>query len=342
MASSGNKPLRKKEAIATPETMNCLRCNKPFDRDIFYDSDSEQFQSVGKVPYCKECLDEMRRQNVKKYKNLGYRNYERKAVERVCMMLDLYYADKIFDAAIGEKEKCPDTPFMSCYMKHVKLYQYRKKDYNSTIADRYKEAKDSIPIMSMNMLEDEKVEEELRKAEQFFGSGFEPEDYKFLYDQYTDWTTRHECETKSQEEMFKSICFTQLDLLKANRMGLDTKDLNFTFLKQLEAAKLQPKQNASETVADTQTFGTLIDKWENTRPIPEIDEELRDVDKIGLYIDVFFRGHLAKMMGLKNGLSNLYTKFIEKYTVKKPEYKDNEDGEALFDMIFGRSDLGDN
>ena len=48
------------------------------------------------------------------------------------------------------------------------------------------------------------------------------------------------------------------------------------------------------------TFGQLIDKWEQEKPIPEPDEEFKDVDKIGLYIDVFFKGHLSKMMGLKN------------------------------------------
>ena len=100
---------------------------------------------------------------------------------------------------------------------------------------------------------------------------------------------------------------------------------------------MQPKQNHNESNSNAQTFGTLIDKWENTRPIPEIDEDLRDVDKIGLYLDVFFKGHLAKMMGLKNGLSNLYTKFMKKYTVERPEYDDDEDGEALFDAIFGNS-----
>ena len=124
-------------------------------------------------------------------------------------------------------------------------------------------------------------------------------------------------------------------ILKATRRGDDTKELDTTFLKQLEAAKLQPKQNSGDTTANNQTFGTLIDKWENTRPIPEVDEDLRDVDKIGLYIDTFFKGHLAKMMGLKNGLSNLYTKFMKKYTVEKPEYSDEENSEVLFDAIFG-------
>lgn len=44
------------------------------------------------------------------------------------------------------------------------------------------------------------------------------------------------------------------------------------------------------------------------------------------------------MMGLKNGLSNLYNKFMKKYTVEKPEYKDDENNEALFDAIFGNDE----
>lgn len=341
MANPGNKPLKKKEAIATPDKMNCLRCNDLLSRDTFYDSDSELYQAVGKIPYCLKCLDEMFAIYAKHYKKLGFKNCERKAIERLCMALDLYYYDNVYDSAVKEGDKYPDTPLIARYIKQAKLYQYRKYNYNKTIEKRFNEAKSAVSVMNMDVLDEEKKREEIVKAEKFFGNGFEEDDYLYLYEQYCDWTTRHECETKSQEEMFKQICFTQLDLLKAKRMGADTKDLSFTLLKQMEAAKLQPKQNASETVADTQTFGTLIDKWENTRPIPEIDEDLRDVDKIGWYIDVFFRGHLAKMMGLKNGLSNLYTKFIEKFTVKKPEYKDNEDGEALFDTIFGNVDIGD-
>ena len=110
-----------------------------------------------------------------------------------------------------------------------------------------------------------------------------------------------------------------MEILKANRLGLDTKDLDKTFQDYLDTANLKPKQNNLDALSDAQTFGTLLAKWENERPLPEIDEELKDVDKLGLYIDVFFRGHLAKMMGLKNGLSNLYNKFIKKYT-KKPKY----------------------
>jgi hypothetical protein len=126
-----------------------------------------------------------------------------------------------------------------------------------------------------------------------------------------------------------------LQNLKALRRGEDTKDITASFQKMLDSGKLQPKQNSGDTTADNQTFGTLIDKWENTRPLPEIDEELKDVDKIGWYIDVFFKGHLSKMMGLKNAFSPIYERFIKKYTVTKPQYDEDTDSEALFDQIFG-------
>ena len=342
MASRGNKPLQKKESIVTPKTLHCLKCNDELDSKEFYDSDSELHESIGKIPYCRSCLDEMYHHYLSKYKKLEYLNPERKAVERLCMALDIYYSDKVFDSAIKLLEQKKEAVLFSLYLKQVKLYQYRNKNYDTTINDKYKEMKDGESSMSVVTRHDEEKNADIKEAIKLFGNGFTDEDYLFLYDQYIDWTTRHECETKSQEEVFKQMCFTQLELWKAAKAKQDTKDLNATFLKQLEAAKLQPRQNKGETISDAQTFGTLIDKWENTRPIPEIDEDLQDVDKIGLYLDVFFKGHLAKMMGLKNGLSNLYSKFMKKYTVEKPEYNDNEDGEALFDAIFGNGNMEDN
>ena len=196
------------------------------------------------------------------------------------------------------------------------------------------EKDDFVASIPTNISDSRKTDE---KTIQFFGSGFSDEDYEFLKREYEDWTARHECQTKAQEEVFKRICFKQLEILKATRRGEDTKNLDATFQNYLDTAKLQPKQNSGDTMSDTQTFGTLIDKWENERPLPEIDEELKDVDKIGLYLDVFFKGHLAKMMGLKNGFSRLYSKYMKQYTVEKPEYESDEDSEALFDAIFGNS-----
>lgn len=326
----------------------CLYCGKPRKDSEFYGSESILYRAIGKIPYCKNCLNKIYKLYIKEYTEAGYSNPEQMAVERICMASDIYYDDKLFESALNQSRTIEDSSAIIFYFKTARLYQYRKKDYNATIRDRRMGIKNSIPIITkepeqieieQNVINDNSENKsKIDKAIKFFGNGFSDEDYLFLQEQYEDWTTRHECETKSQEEVFKQICFTQLELLKATRLKQDTKNLNDTFLKQLEAAKLQPKQNKGDTTSDAQTFGTLIDKWENTRPLPEMDDEFKDVDKIGKYIDVFFKGHTCKMLNVKNAFSNLYSSEMKKYTVEKPEYNDEEDSEALFDNIFGGHD----
>ena len=92
-----------------------------------------------------------------------------------------------------------------------------------------------------------------------------------------------------------------------------------------------------DTLSEAQTLGTLIQKYEETRPLPEIDEELKDCDKIGLYIDAFYRGHSCKMLGIKNRFSNIYEKVMAKYTVTPPEYDEEADSEVIFEKIFGNA-----
>lgn len=316
----------------------CFYCGKEYVDTNFYKSYSNFYSNIGKVPYCKQCIEKFYQQYFDKYTNEGCLTPEKNAVKRLCMIFDIYFNEKAYSDAINnaQRRQMNISP-MSAYMKMIQLQQHHDKSYENTISEEaLQDLADNISIgVSDNTTLDQKTID-------FFGSGFTEEDYKFLKREYEDWTARHECNTKAQEEVIKDICFNRLQNLKALRRGEDTKDITASFQKMLDAGKLQPKQNAGDTTADNQTFGTLIDKWENERPLPEIDEELRDVDKIGTYMDIFYRGHLSKMMGLKNGLSNLYTKFMQQYTVNKPEYNDEENSEVLFDAIFGNVSLNSN
>lgn len=310
----------------------CFYCGKEYVDTNYYKSSSIYFKNIGKIPYCKQCIEKIYQYYYEKYTNDGCLTPEKNAVKRLCAAFDIYYREDAYNAAIDNaKRREMNISPMKAYMNMIQLTQYKGKSYDNTISDEEKE----VFVVGVPTISDSRnIDEATIK---FFGVGFVDEDYKFLKEQYDDWVARHECQTKAQEEIFKRICFKQLEILKATRRGDDTKHLDATFRDLLDTAKLQPKQNSSETVSDAQTFGTLIDKWENTRPLPEIDEELKDVDKIGLYLDVFFKGHLAKMMGMKNGHSRLYSKYMKKYTVEKPEYENDEDSEALFDAIFGNS-----
>ncbi len=318
----------------------CFYCGNEYVDTNYYNSNSEFYSNIGKVPYCKQCIEKFYQHYFDRYTNEGCLTPERKAVKRLCMAFDIYFREDVFNSSINKsKDGTMNISPMGQYMKTIQLFQYNrnKETYEDTIA---KEEDDRfIASVPVDISDDFKADEDTIN---FFGSGFTNEDYKFLKREYDDWTARHECKTKTQEEIFKDICFNRLQNWKALQKGEETKDITAAFQKMLDSGKLQPKQNSGDTMADNQTFGTLIDKWENTRPLPEIDEELKDVDKIGWYIDVFFKGHLSKMMGLKNGLSNLYTKFMKKYSVEKPEYSDEENSEILFDAIFGNQSSDSN
>ena len=330
-------------STAKKAKLTCFYCGNEYVETNYYNSNSEFYKRIGKIPYCKQCIEKLYQHYLKKYIYEGSLIPEKKAVKRLCMALDVYYREDVFDSALSKiQEGSIDISPIGQYMKVIQLFQYNrnKETYENTIK---KEEEMSQSLIAVSDDDDFRVDED---TVNFFGAGFSNDDYKFLKREYEDWTARHECKTKSQEEIFKDICFNRLQNLRALQKNEDTKDITASFQKLLDSGKLQPKQNSGDTTADNQTFGTLIDKWENTRPLPEIDEELKDVDKIGWYIDIFFKGHLSKMMGLKNGLSNLYTKFMKQYTVEKPEYSDEENSEILFDAIFGNqssdsdSDIG--
>lgn len=347
---------RPKKDVDSGSTLKCICCgeikrasdeNKGIEND-FYKSHSKIHLGYNSfIPICKDCLENLYNEYLKKYEKEieeseekdAFEEYyaEKKTIKRLCMMNDIYYKDSLFESALNHSNK--NTMF-SAFMKINNLIQYKNKTYDTTIVEDKKDIDESESVI---VCDDAKnLKKVTKKTIKFFGEGLKDEsDYEFLQEQYDDWVARHECKTKAQEEVFKQICFTQLELLKAIRAKQDTKDLTATFQKLLETAKLQPKQNHSDTTSETQTFGTLIDKWENTRPLPDIDNELKDVDKIGLYVDVFFKGHLSKMMGLKNGFSNLYTKFMKKLTVNKPEYNSDDNSEVIFDAIFGNQNASD-
>ena len=318
----------------TEKKYKCSCCGASWDNQKSHFSKSADVlwqSNDGYLPICNSCRDTYY------YKLVDfYGGNESHAIKHFCMQFGWVFDIEGLKAA---KQISADRSRISHYGAKKNLGQVANigKTYFDSMKYHYINDKGDV----IETLDDAKDSAKVKlKTVKFWGTGFSDDDYEYLQDQYSDWTTRHECKTKAQEEVFKRICFKQLEILKATRKGENTKDLDATYQNLLSTGNLQPKQTNMDALSDAQTLGTLLVKWENERPLPEIDDSLKDVDNIGQYIDVFFRGHLAKMMGLKNGLSNLYSKFMKKYTVEKPEYESDENNEALFDAIFGK-EVGD-
>lgn len=305
-----------------PTFYKCPVCGAPYKKldDSFPASQSELYAGWSyHLPICKKCMDKLF-----EHYTAVYGGDEDVAIRRICEKFDIYYCASLLNAS---RKITKNRSRIHTYISRANLTQYAGKTFDTTLDEERVEG----VIETLDDVKDSKIAK--LKTVKFFGVGFDDEDYPFLEDEYKDWTTRHECNTKAQEEIFKQICYAQLDILKAKKAKLPTKDLTKTLQDLLATANLQPKQTKDNTLAEQNTFGTLIRKWENEKPIPEPDPEWKDVDGIAKYITVYFLGHLCKMMGIKNSYSRMYETEMEKYKVDKPEYED--DDEALFDAVFG-------
>lgn len=320
-----NKLASDYNKILEGQYVYCHCCNEFLGRDSFYSSRDFSSQLF---PICKKCLLEMVEQRDKR---TGKSNESKETVKRALMLMDLPYIDDLYDSCCRSvanevNEKNRKSPFLQMVTILKSLPQYRGLTWKDS----------DIEIDDGNgNISNRKVKQSTIKR---FGQGLSNEDYLFLQDQYDDWISRYECKTKAQEELFERLSFKKLELFKATRSGANTKDLDKSYQELMQTANITPKQNTMDTLSEAMTLGKLIEKWENERPIPEIDPELQDVDHIGKYIDVFYRGHMSKMLGLKNNLSHIYENFMRKLTVTKPEYDEDQSSEELFDKIFGNSE----
>lgn len=302
----------------------CHHCNEFLAKESFY---TDKRNASGVFHICKKCVLEIVEQRSKKDDKP---NETKESVKKMLQMMDLPYIDSLYESCAKSvydevNEVNRSSPFLQMVTCLKSLPQYRGMTWKDSDAE----------IEETESIVNKKVKQSTIKR---FGRGLSNEDYLFLQDQYDDWVTRYECKTKAQEELFERLSFKKLEIFKATRDGKSTKDLDESYQKLMQTANITPRQNGMDAVSEGQTLGTLIQKYENDRPIPEPDPDFEDVDKIGKYITVFFQGHMSKVLGLRNRFSKMYEDFMSQYTVKPPQYEEDEDSEDLFEKIFGSSE----
>lgn len=341
ISTMGVKDLRKEyDVLANSQNrllklddVYCHYCGQFLSKTHFYKS---TVTKSGIFPICKECLTK----RVCDYdkKNKIYTPNRTKVINQLREM-DMPFIESLwnsFTTPKNEGEIITESAWGNMIRSLLTLPQYSDKKFiNSDFGSEVMDSNGDI------ISEDEESERLIKDGRKRFGA-YSVEDLYFLEREYEDWVSRYPCDVKAQEVLFQRVCFKQLEIDKAQKSGRDTKDLDKGLQDMLTSLGIKPIQNNDSALVDTMTFGQLIDKWENEKPIPEPEGEFMDVDHIGMLIDVFFKGHLAKMMGLKNAFSAIYEKFMAKYTVTKPQYEDGMDSETIFEKIFGREvDLED-
>lgn len=314
------------ERIINNDVLLCPVCNRWLSTIAFY---NDKRFATGLFYKCKECCLAEATDYDKKEK--VYVDNREKTIEMFRQM-DLPFIDSLYKSAIktttealGEKNR--STAYQHMLVMVKSLEQYNKLHFDSS--DFGDETFDEEQNVTSR-----KPRKEIQKL---FGSGFTNEEYLYLQDQYDDWCSRTQVDTKSQQTYVVQICFTLLDIYKDRKDGRDVTKKLEALDRLMNAANLQPKQNVSNAATDNLTFGQLIEKWEEEAPIPDPDPEFADVDSIGKYIRVWFAGWLSHALGLKNAYSKEYLEYIDQYKVNKPEYSEDGSSSQIYDQLFGNA-----
>lgn len=302
----------------------CHCCNEFHSKDSFY---TDNRYASGYYPECKKAL----LKQACDYDKASDKYIDNKAKAiKVFEKLDLPFIESVYNQGLVNiqedlRERSVPTAYQQVLVLVKSMPNYKGWTFeNSEIEDT-------------DIYENQTNKKARKEIKKLFGSGFTEADYLYLQDQFDDLRARTSIDTKSQEIYAVQICSSLLDIYKDRKQGKDVSNKLKSLDQLMNSANLQPKQNVDSASTDSLTFGQLIEKWENEKPISDPDPEFADVNNIGKLIRTYFSGHLAKALGLKNAYSEEYEEEIKKYTVE-PLNVSEDVVSNTYEEIFGSDD----
>ena len=252
-----------------------------------------------------------------------YSGNEEKAIKHCCWLFDWYYNT---EASAMTRAANTSSSRVALYPSKANMQQIKTKGktYLDTLTDSYDtaiESKDELKAAESNgNIEERSVTQEIVN---FWGYGYKPEEYAFLEREFADWQEQCNPQTKSDEECLKLLCVAQLTVQRASKSG-NTKEISDAS-KMLQdvmgSMNLKPSQSkASNLGLEGNPFGCLVKIFEDEQPIGEVLPRWKDVDGIHKITEVYFAGHLANMLHVKNEKSQAYEKELDRWAVKPPDY----------------------
>ena len=330
----------------------CRKCGVGYGklRGYFPVSYAQLYKGVGYMPYCKECVNKLFQSYYLECKD------EKAAMHRVCRKLDLYWSESIYDNVAKSNAT---NSILTAYLTRVNSKTYAGKSYDDTLTEYgvtseallsiYHDGKKLEPEPSEKWQEPKEVlspENDIEITPEivaYWGPGYTEDMLRDLEQRRRYWLDNLPDGTTvdvGMEALIRQICNLEIDINRDRAAGKPVDKLSAQINSLVGSMKLKPAQkDDTDSSYDRTPMGVWIKRWEDQRPIPEVDESLQDVDHIGWYISVFFLGHLCKMLNLKTKYSRMYDEAMEKLRVERPEYDDEDEEEFLYDIFGDGGDL---
>ena len=311
----------------------CVRCGTAYGsyRIGFQVCYASLYKGTGYLPFCKKCMDDL-------YQTyLAQCNDTRTTVRQMCRKLDLYWNEQVYDFVA---KKNSTRSIMTMYIQKINSVAYAGKSYDDSLLNDgtlWKLWPDdaALPPEPEQTYSGEDIPAEVSA---FWGPGYTPDMYMALEQRRRYWMSRFSENTEldiGTEAIIRQICSLELDINRDRAAGRSV-DKSITALNTLlGSANLKPvqkKQEEADMALGNTPLGVWLYRFENKRPLPEIDEELRDVNGLRKYVFTWM-GHLCKMLGLKNAYVQMYEDEIARLRVEKPEYDGDDDETFLAEVM---------
>lgn len=324
------------------ERVYCCRCGTAYGRKKgnFPVSYAALYKGSGYLPVCKGCVEAM------------YNGYlaecgdTRQAVRQMCRKLDLYWNETLYERV---SKKSTTRTMMTSYIQATTNIGYAGKSYDDTLIAENRlwekqteqpEQPEEVPVPEANDTRDVSMNDIPNEVIGYWGFGYSPDMYQNLEQRKTYWVNNlpeSVMQDPGTEARIRQICTLEIDIQRLSAAGKSADKQIGMLNKLLDSIGLNAAQRESDAALEKTPFGVWIDRLEHERPVKDPDPELSDVDGIIQKISIWFLGHAAKMLGIKNMYSKMYEDKMKEFVIENVSLDEDDDEgyENLFNRIFG-------
>lgn len=306
----------------------CRKCQKTIPLTNFYETTNKNLDSNGHMSICRLCCNQLYNDYFSIYNNLEI------ALRLTCEELDVCFNKEALKQTQSHIES-----LLTRGKKADAIFGYYKSKLSSTgknngnILDfRYKDSNISEIDSDETNFEDEKIVVS-REILQFWGKGYNNQDYLFLQNYYDDLIKMYDHSLPVQVNNYKNMAKTQLQGNKSLENGdITGYEKAMKILSMLSGdSNIKPNQESSVGNLTKGGYDVFIKHIEDDEPILDWEKDLGNIDRLKSMLNIYFFGHLSKALNIINPWKSNYDEEMKKYTVQN--INDEEDNTQSIDLL---------
>ena len=242
----------------------CTCCGKELQLKEFYKSASTMYD--GKLPICKNCLAD-------RYNTLltTYEGSSIDAFKHLMMNLDEYFDQELYDTCVMKY----GINFIGEYMRLVNGTKERRDktslNNNLSTSETRDVALDDGTVVSEDLI--------LR-----WGKKRKKDDYLLLEKRYKQKLEDYPSDKPAEKAIIRSMCLLELDIEDARvKDKKSVPQLEKALADKFKQLGINPSDNSMYDEQSILMFGTMMETFENEKPIMDKQDLYKDVDGMNYY-----------------------------------------------------------